>query len=159
MINENLNNLIAAARVTTDEAQTCFGNLTVEQLNWKPGTDQWSVAQCFDHLVTAHGAYVPIIESVLSGKKKRTFWESVPFLPSLWGRFLVNGVAPESKRKLKAPKVLRPESSNIDEGIISRFIEQQNQIINYMKATQNMDLEKIIITSSVANVGLRKTSS
>jgi len=28
-----------------------FGNLSAEQLNWKPNADTWSIAQNMDHLI------------------------------------------------------------------------------------------------------------
>ncbi|MGH9844290.1 MAG: DinB family protein, partial [Blastocatellia bacterium] len=52
MISEDLSGLISEANAITDETLAGFGGLTAQQLNWKPGADQWSVAQCFDHLVT-----------------------------------------------------------------------------------------------------------
>ena len=146
---EHLSELVSAANAITDDTRAGFGDLTAQQLNWKPGADQWSVAQCFDHLVTANAAYFPIFEKVLSGEKKNTFWESLPWLPGICGKLLIKAVAPESQRKLKAPPIFRPSSSHVDGAIIHRFIDQQNQVIRYMKATEDLDLEKINISSPV----------
>jgi hypothetical protein len=152
MISEDLSGLIYTANAITDETRVGFGGLTARQLNWKPGADQWSVAQCFDHLVTTNGAYIPIFEKVLSGEKKNTFWERAPWLPALWGKALIKAVDPESKRKLKAPKVFHPSSGSVDWAVIRRFIDQQNQVIGYIKATEDLDAEKIIISSPVTNL-------
>src|SRR5262249_14158953 len=135
-----------------DEARVRFGDLTAQQLNWKPGANEWSVAQCFDHLVTTNRAYFPIFEKVLSGEKKNTFWQSAPWLPSLWGMMLIRAVEPESKRKLQAPKVFRPSIRSDDGAVIRRFLDQQNHVIRYMKATEDLNLDKIIISSPVTNV-------
>lgn len=149
---EHLSGLISAANAITDETQAGFGGLTAQQLNWKPGAEQWSVAQCFDHLVTANAAYFPIFEKVLSGEKKNTFWEGLPWLPGFWGKLVIKAVSPESPRKLKAPKIFTPSSSSVDGAIVRRFIDQQNQVISYMKATEGMDLEKIKISSPVTGL-------
>ena len=148
---EHLSRLISAATAITDQTLAGFGHLTAQQLNWKPGADQWSVAQCFDHLVTANAAYFPIFEKVLSGEKKNTFWESLPWLPAFFGKLVIQAVAPETTRKRKAPKIFRPSSSRVDEAVIRRFIDQQAQVIRYMKATEDLDLEKIKISSPVSN--------
>ena len=150
--NEHLAGLISAANAITDGTLPAFGALTAQQLNWKPAADQWSVAQCFDHLLAANGAYFPIFDKVLSGEKKNTFWESLPWLPAFWGKMLIKAVSPEATRKLKAPKIFSPSSSSIDAAVIHRFIDQQNQVIKYMKATEDLDLEKIKITSPVSNL-------
>ncbi len=148
----HLSGLVSAANAITDETLAGFGDLTAKQLNWKPSADQWSVAQCFDHLVTANAAYFPIFEKVLSGEKKNTFWESLPWLPAFWGKMLIKAVAPESTSKLKAPKIFHPSSSGVDGAIIRRFINQQKQVIGYMKATEDLGLEKIRISSPVTNL-------
>jgi len=74
----SVSELLSEAHTISDETRAEFANLTEQQLNWRPGGEQWSVAQCFDHLVTANEAYLPTLESVLSGNKKNTFWESLP---------------------------------------------------------------------------------
>ena len=142
-----LSSLILAANAINDETLTGFGGLTALQLNWKPGADRWSVAQCFDHLLSVNEGYFPIFDKVLSGEKKSTFWESLPWLPTFWGKMLLKAVDPESRRKLKAPKVFQPSISNVDPDVIRRFIDQQNQVVRYMKATEELDLENIRITS------------
>src|SRR6266704_5780529 len=149
---EHLSGLVSAANAITDETLAGFGDLTAHQLNWKPGADQWSVGQFFDHLVTANEAYFPILEKLLSGKKKTTFWESLPWLPAIWGKMVIKAVNPKTTSRRKAPKIFHPSSSSIDPAVIHRFIEQQNQLIRYMKATEDLDLEKIKISSPVSNL-------
>ena len=36
------------------EAQATFGGLDGRQLNWRPDGARWSVAQCFEHLLTTN---------------------------------------------------------------------------------------------------------
>lgn len=149
---KDLSDLILRANKVTDETLTIFGKLAPQQLNWKPDINQWSIAQCFEHLRTANEAYFPILKKVLNGEKKNTFWESMPLLPMFFGKMLIKSVAPESKSKLKAPKVFYPSNSNIEGDIIHRFVEQQNQMVKCIKATESLDLDKIIITSPVTNL-------
>ena len=146
---EHLAGLIGAVKAITAGTVARFPGLTVQQLNWKSVPDQWSVAQCFDHLVTANNAFFPIFEKILSGEKRHTFWESLPWLPAIWGKMVIKAVNPKSTRKRKAPKIFHPSSSRVDGAIIRRFIDQQNLVIRYMKATEDLDLEKIKISSPV----------
>jgi len=145
----DLVNLIASANKIASEVKSTFGSLTVSQLNWKPSADRWSVAQCFDHLLTANKGYFPIIEGVLAGKK-RTFWESMPVLPSLAGKLLIKSLDPASTRKIKAPKRFEPAQSEISGSVINDFVDQQGRIVERMKATEHLDLERIVITSPAA---------
>ena len=147
----DLPSLIAAANNVANEARITFGPLTAAQLNWKPSPERWSVAQCFDHLLNTNNGYLPEIDNVLAGKK-RTFWERVPVLPGLIGKFLIKAVDPASARKVKAPKVFQPAQSTISASVISDFVAQQATVVEKMKATENLDLERINITSPVAPV-------
>lgn len=142
----DLANLIAAANKLAEDARSTFGRLTVSQLNWKPSADRWSVAQCFDHLLTSHKGYLPAIDDVLAGRK-RTLWERMPVLPGLAARLVIKSLDPSSKRKFKAPKRFEPAQSDVKASVIDDFVEQQGVIVDKMKATEHLDLERVVITS------------
>ncbi len=145
----NLADVIAAVNKIAHEATTTFGHLTVSQLNWKPSPDRWSVAQCFDHLLTSNNGYFPVVDNVLSGHKP-TFWQRLPLLPGLAGSLLIKSLDPASARKIKAPKKFQPAQSDISGSVINDFIAQQGRIVEKMKATEHLDLERIVISSPIA---------
>ena len=146
-----LPDVIAAANNVASEAGSTFGHLTPSQLNWKPSPERWSVAQCFDHLLTSNKGYIPVIDNVLAGHKP-TFWQSMPGLPGLMGKLLIKSMDPASTRKVKAPKSFQPAQSDISGSIIKDFVNQQKRIVEKMKATEHLDLEKIVISSPVTAV-------
>ena len=143
--------VIDAADKIAAEARSAFGELTPSQLNWKPAPERWSVAQCFDHLITTNAAYFPPIDNVLAGKK-RTLWEKMPVLPGLGGKLLLKFVEPTSTRKVKAPKIFQPAQSEVSGSVINDFVNHQHTVIEKMKSTEHLDLEKIVITSPVTTV-------
>jgi len=150
-MNTELESLVNQADAIANDAQKVFGGLTKEQLNWKPGAERWSVAQCFDHLITTNSGYLPIVDSILNGRKQSSVWQKLPFLPSLWGKMLIKSLDPSQTRKMKAPKRFEPAQSDVSGSIINDFAAQQQKIIEKMKATSNLDLEKIVITSPAAS--------
>jgi hypothetical protein len=143
--------VINAANNVANDAKTTFGHLTPSQLNWKPSAERWSVAQCFEHLLTSNKGYLPIIDNVLAGYK-RTFWQSMPVLPGLMGKLLVKSMDPASTRKVKAPKRFQPAQSDISGSVINDFVDLQKQLVDKMKATEHLDLEKIVISSPITAV-------
>jgi hypothetical protein len=151
-MSSELDRLIASARTIADDARTSFGNLSAQQLNWKPSAERWSVAQCFDHLLVSNKGYLPIIESVRNGTKKTRFVERLPVLPGLAGKLLIKSLDPASTRKLKAPKSFQPAQSDVRSSIIDDFVAQQEQVIEGMKSTSHLDLEKIVITSPALSI-------
>ena len=142
----DLSTLVNSINTIAGEARTTFGTLSVSQLNWKPSAERWSVAQCFEHLLTSNKGYLPIIDGALAGRKQ-TFWERMPLLPKLGGKLLIKTLDPSSTRKLKAPKSFEPVQSDIRASIINDFITQQGTIAEKMKATEHLDLERLVITS------------
>jgi len=147
----DLQTVIAEANKIAADAKSTFDGLSPTQLNWKPSAERWSVAQCFDHLLTTNKGYFPPIEGVLAGIKP-TFWQRMPVLPGLAGKLLIKSLDPKSTRKFKAPQKFQPAQSNISPSVIDDFVDQQATIVEKMKATQHLDLEKIVITSPVGPI-------
>lgn len=150
-MNDELTTLINEARTIADDTRSSFGMFSKDQLNWKPSAERWSVAQCFDHLITTNKGYLPIMESVRRGNKQTRFLERLPGLPGLAGKLLIKSLDPASTRKLKAPKNFQPAQSDIGAEVINDFISQQEQVVEGMKSTSHLDLEKIIVTSPAAS--------
>jgi hypothetical protein len=147
----DLPGLITAANNVANEAKNTFGHLTPAQLNWKPSAERWSVAQCFDHLLTTNKGYFPVIDSVLAGQK-RTLWQSVPLVPGLLGKLLIKALDPASTRKFKTPGKFQPGQSDVSDSVINDFVAQQTRMVEKMKSTEHLDLERIVITSPAAAV-------
>lgn len=131
-----------------DDAMTTFGSLNAEQLNWKPAEKSWSVAQCFDHLITPHCLYFPVLERLASGDAQQTFWERNSPLSGFFGRFLIKGLDPKNQKKMKTTSKAFPSASEIGGDIMERFAEHQNRMINALqKLPTDIDPAKTIITS------------
>ena len=148
----DLSVLIAEAGKIGDETSATFGHLSAGQLNWKRSVEEWSIGQCLDHLIMTNRPYFPLIERIVAGGRKRKLWERVPLVPALFGRLMLGAVSPASARKVKARKSFEPAASAVDGQIISSFISHQDELMRLMKATENLELEKIIITSPVSSL-------
>jgi DinB family protein len=146
----DLATLLAAANNVASDAKSTFGHLNRDQLNWKPSAERWSVAQCFDHLLTANQSYFPTIDEVLAGKKQ-TLWERIPVLPGLAAKMLIKYLDPASTRKIKAPKRFEPAQSDITATVIDDFVAQQATLTEKMDATKHLDLDHVVITSPAAS--------
>ena len=150
-MNEELPKLIDEAQAITRDAQKIFGHLSTEQLNWKPNANQWSVAQCFEHLIVIDAAGFPRIKKIANGEYKPSLQERLPLLPRFFGSMIRKAVEPQAKRKFKADTRFEPASSTIRGDIIAKFKTHQEEVVGLMKMTQRMDLKKVIITSPVAS--------
>ncbi len=146
----DLQGLVEQLRPIAGDARETFGGLSPAQLNWKPDAGQWSVAQCFDHLIVTNEFFFPLLEKITSGERKSSLWERVSPLSGVFGRLVVKSVASDGGRKFKAPAKLLPSSSEVDGRVIERFAEHQGELERRMLATKYLDLSRIFITSPVA---------
>ena len=140
------------AEAIARDAQTLFGHLGAQQLNWKPAADSWSVGQCLDHLIAINRAYYPTFDQILKGRYPRTWRHRLPFLPGLFGRVMIKALSPVVRQKYKSPGPARPSASSIDPSIVARFITQQHETLARMKSLENHKPARTIITSPFSNV-------
>lgn len=129
------------------EAEATFGGLDATRLNWRPDATRWSVAQCFDHLVTANRLMVRAAEDALNDASPRTVWQRLPILPGVLGPLMVRSQAPSTARKFKAPSTAQPAPSDIAADIIQRFVEQHRDAVAQVQALDERDAARAIMTS------------
>jgi hypothetical protein len=152
-MNDRINYVTTELRKTADDAKAAFGTLTVDQLNWKPAEKSWSMAQCFDHLITTHSLYFPLFKELETGNVRSSFWEKNSPFSGFLGRFLIRSLDPENRKKIKAPSKAKPSASEIEARIIDRFSEHQHQIIEHLqKISTDIDPAKTIITSPLLGI-------
>ena len=144
----DLDQVCADLQKTADDAKTEFGELTVDQLNWKPAEKSWSVAQCFDHLIATHSLYFPEFESLKSGDAENNLWEKISPLSGFFGRFLIRGLDPKNEKPMKTTSKAEPSKSEISRDIIDRYVDHQSKMIAALKnISPAVDPAKRIITS------------
>ena len=147
-MSERVEQLTNELKKSADDAKATFGELNAEQLNWKPAPKSWSIAQCFEHLITTHSLYFPLFEKLASGNVKQSVWESYSPLSGFFGRFLIKSLRPENAKPMKTTSKAYPSASEISGEIIDRYVEHQSQMIDAIKKLpSDIDPAKKIVTS------------
>ena len=129
------------------EAQEVFGRLSAAQLNWKPSAEQWSVGQCFDHLIVTNRSFFPVMERVAAGTFKSHLWARVSPFSGYFGRYILGALDPSKGKKIKAPRAFLPASSDVDADVIERFVGNLSEVSARMRATEGVDLGRTVVTS------------
>jgi hypothetical protein len=145
-MNDELKNLTSELQKISDDAQSKFGNLSLEQINWRPPAEGWSVGQCFEHLIKTNELFDGELEKIGSGGRQNSFWENWSPLTSFGGKFLIKSLKSDA-RKFKAPTKAIVPPSEIEAGIIEKFSKHQASVIEKIKRTENADWRKTVITS------------
>ena len=151
-MNEELPGLIAEANAIATDAERTFGRLSHAQLNWKRRPDEWSVAQCFDHLVKIDSTYFPQFRQIAQGQYSPTWRDRVPMVGRILGSLVLGAVQPQAPRKLKAARHVSPSTNAISSTIVATFTAHQQEVIEHMKRTGHLDLRSIVVKSPVAPI-------
>lgn len=137
MTTKDLINNYLDVTVKVVEQTKGFLKLSPGQLNWRLTENQWSVGECFEHLMITNGKYILHYQNyVLKGIKNKP----VKFTHTLMGRMVINSMKPENKRKTKTPRSFNPIGSVINESIVKDFLHQNNEIIDLVS---RIDMSKL----------------
>lgn len=134
----------------TEDFREEFGDLTEEQLNWKPKSGIWSVAQNIDHLIVINGTYVPVIEAIRNQTYRTPLMGKLPFMTRFFGKLILNSVQPDRRRKIKTFPIWEPAPGPIGGDILERFVQQQNLLRHLMENSRDL-IDRGTIVSSPAN--------
>ena len=134
------------------DTDATFGRLDVHQLNWRPAPRQWSVAQCFDHLLTANRLIFTSAENALAGAVPPTIWQRVPVLPGVLGRALIRSQAPDSARKYTAPSQAQPSASEVPADVVGRFVNQQREAARTVLGLDSVRAAQVVMASPFVRV-------
>jgi hypothetical protein len=129
------------------DAQSTFGRLNVAQLNWSASPGQWSVGQCFDHLLSANRQMFAAADAALAGTAPRSVWQRLPVLPGLFGRALIRSQSPTSTKKYKAPAVAQPAASDVAADVIQRFVQQADIARTRLEGLDDAAAARTVMTS------------
>jgi hypothetical protein len=134
------------------ETQATFGGFNARQLNWRPDAARWSVAQCFEHLLTTNRLMFRAADDALNDARPRTLWQRVPVLPGVLGRMLIRSQSPNAARRFTAPSKSQPATSDIAADIIQRVVEQHGDAVAWVQAHDERDAARAIMTSPFMSV-------
>jgi hypothetical protein len=130
--------------VNQARAAACkFKNFRNDQLNYKPGPEEWSILECLEHLNLYGDYYLPEI-----GKQIRTNHIDTSdeiFKSGFIGNYFATLIQVKNgkiKRKLHSPKDKNPANSKLTPKSIDRFIKQLDSLDSLLAQSRKIDLIK-----------------
>lgn len=150
--NLHLDGLYQDVKEVLHASEALIASLAPAQMTWKPKKNQWSILECFHHMLVVNNLYLPrIIEAMKKGATSHA--EAIaPFKPSLFGRWFLGFVRPESKLKLKTFKVFKPQKALDDMSVLAKFTEQQRVLMKVLKKADGCDLNNVKLASPASRL-------
>mgnify|MGYP001800611158 CR=1 FL=1 len=135
---------------STKGFQEAFSSLSQEQMNWKPDPATWSVGQNIAHLIVTNASFFPIIDAVRAGSHKVPWFPSRSFLVKFNEKMILNYVKPDREKRSKTATMWEPEQSEVESGILQKFIEEQEKLKALITGSQDLVEVGTLITSPIS---------
>ena len=144
--------ILQKGKEANEKVQIEFSGISIQQLNWKPSEESWSIAQCLDHLIVSDSSYFSVLEKITDGNYQMNLWESYSPFTGIWGRIMKDQLQEQVKRKLNAPKKFRPAASKMPLEIIERYHKNLERFLELISNCRNIDIDKTIISSPATRI-------
>ncbi len=134
--------LIAELLASDQRAITLARGLSVEELNWKPRPESWSVGQCLEHLCITNEVYAPPIATALDNQPRSPV-ETIT--PGWFGRWFIRSfIAPSPQtKKARAPGKITPVLSLVEPSILDRFLTTNRDVRALIERAAPYDVNRI----------------
>jgi len=110
--NQIINDCLNSTERNIQKALNNFSYLSENQLNWKPSSENWSVGECINHLLTTNKLYLDKIEKIMNlspSESEKDYLYSQSFM----GKMITKAVDPVNVKKFKTFKVFLPDKSTV----------------------------------------------
>jgi hypothetical protein len=123
--------------------------LSEKELRFRSNENAWNILECLEHLNLYGDFYIPEMRKQILGKNKVS--QNSIFKSGMLGEYFANSLKPKEKlNKMKTFKDKDPKLLNLETYIVfSRFIEQQNMLLNILSEAENLDLCNIKTNISI----------
>ncbi len=116
-------------------------DLSLDELNARPSQESWSILECLEHLNLYGDFYIPEISKRMENSLKDS---DTIFKSGLLGNYFANSMKPKLKlNKMKTFKDKNPAGSRLDESVIDRFLDQQDQMLALLGQAKSKNLTKV----------------
>ena len=146
---EDFRRLLSAV---TEDARELTGGLTDTQFNWRPALDQWSIAECLDHLTQTGRISVRHVRETLADARRRGLYSRGPFRYGLLGQMIVRSMGPRPRMKFKAPAAFRPPPARPRLEVERDFFALQDELLGCIRESNGLNLRRAKVTSPVTRL-------
>lgn len=123
---------------------------SIEELNYRKSTESWNTLECLEHLNLYGRFYIPEIDKRINSSKTIPQKE---FKSGFLGNYFAKSMLPKDKlNKMKTFKSMNPIHKNLHKSVLEEFISQQNQMLELLEKSRNVNLEKVKTGLSITNL-------
>lgn len=124
-----------------------LGSITEEQLNWRPGSERWSVGECVNHLTVTGTRLLERIEPAIARATSQGKLSDGPFSYGPINRWFIRMLDENASKKIKTFPIYAPSASNSKKQVEKGFSEFHQRLAEAIRNANGVDLKKTKVRS------------
>lgn len=132
--------------------------LSLQQFNWRPAADRWSIAQNLDHLNREARELFPIAQALVERGHREQVMAQGPIHHPWFGEWFISFTAPPYKVKIKTVARFVPPSSLTFAEVIPELREWHARLIDLTYRANGLDLARLKAKLSYYRYGMPSLS-
>lgn len=109
--------------------------VSVDQLNWCPDANKWSMAQIFEHMMLGNAPYLHLVKDAIASAPTKT---DGPIHHTFAGKLMMRGAGPSGN--VPPPKQIVPAPGPYTPDIVDRWAAQTQAFVQLVKSAHQVDL-------------------
>jgi len=123
--------------------------LPEDKLKARPTDDSWTVLECLEHLNRYADFYIPAMRTAIDNSKHPS---SVQYRSYLLGNYFAESMPPRPKlNKMNTFKSKNPMGADLSVDVISRFLKDQEEILQLLQQSRAISLMKTRTATTIAS--------
>lgn len=144
--------LIQKGEAVKEKAIAAFSLLSLEQLNWEPPKNNWSIHQCLEHLILSDRLRNEKIVIKIRKRFRNDLWGKINPFSNFFGRMLVTQTEEKVHKRVKSPKLFLPPDDIDYDDSLNRYLNHLDAIISTLNDCIEADIDKVYITSPISGI-------
>jgi hypothetical protein len=128
-------------------ARALAEGLSHAQVNWRPGSGQWSIAECLGHLNIMGSEVLSSIDSGIQEARSRQWYSAGPFRIGYFASNLIRITEPPARWRRNASQKFVPPSDQPVGVVGPAIIDLQDQFLARLRLANGLNLAKIKVTA------------
>ena len=151
-LNAELERLLYQEKVILQEAEGLYWGLSDSQLNWRPPSGGWSIAQCLDHLNRINDKMAAGIAEAIQRGRSSNMLHDGPYTYGFLSRWFLRTLQPPVAKRFRAAKPFQPAPHRSMDELKPDWERTHAKMQDLLHSCQGLDLARIKVQSPAARL-------
>lgn len=123
-----------------NEAHALLEGLSPKQANWRATPDQWSIAQCIDHITLTLRLYPERVRDAIEESRTRVAAGARPYREGWFSRWFVRSMEPPPRMRVRTRRSVEPPVDLDGAAVLAAFDDELTKFSDLVAAADGVSL-------------------